>query len=55
METIRVRFLAEFLNEMLAAERTAHAMYRFAIARCGTSRSCMTRSSRMAPALMLSR
>ena len=34
METIRVRFLAEFLNDMVAAERTATAMYRYVIPRC---------------------
>ena len=34
METIRVRFLAEFLNEMLAQERTGAALYRTVIGRC---------------------
>lgn len=33
METIRVRFLAEFLNEMLAQERAGAALYRMVINR----------------------
>lgn len=33
METIRVRFLAEFLNEMLAQEQTGVALYRTVIGR----------------------
>jgi len=34
METIRVRFLAEFLNEMLAVERAGASMYRTVLTRC---------------------
>lgn len=33
METIQVRFLADFLNEMLATERTLCALYRAAASR----------------------
>lgn len=34
METIRVRFLAEFLNEMLAQEQAGAVLYRTVVGRC---------------------